>query len=307
MNPRPIKLAAVIIILATLCPALTAKADFINNLARGLSLFDYQFRGERNVLGDGWTIQTGATYDNRTFDFGVAQLTLTGQVAGEVGYTLRGIPKGDFVLNTGATPLAYEFKINNGIQNYVGTGSALIDIDTSINALGFYNQSFHISNRGEYELSGLVQDTGTLDYDIGPINVSGNIFLDIIAALTQPFFAATGTQNPFAALSDRTGLVAGMTETIEELSARLTSGETLNERELGTMVNNAVLASMLGSPQLSSTLFQDLLLPADLLEDLETAQANGLILESAPIPEPATISLMALGLIVGISCYRRKR
>jgi len=303
MSSKSTKLVVGTFILVTVFPAAAVQADFIKNLTVGLSLFDYQSNLQRNLLGDGWDYSTVASYNNREFDFGLAQLTLTGDVFGDFGFTRRGIPKADFVLNTGQTPLSYVYEDVNGLQNYRAEGSVLINIDTTINALGFYNKTLHISNRGQFELSGLVDDSGTLDYDIGPINVSGNIFIDILAAITQPFFAATGTQNPFAALSGSSGIVAGMTETIEEIKARLKAGDVLSEQELGILINNSVLASMIGSPELTGNLLDDLMLPQDVLNEIDDGVEMASLLGPNPIPEPTAVGLLVLGLL----CIRTRR
>jgi hypothetical protein len=276
-----------------------AQASLYNPVTVGLSLLDFRFSGERNFLGDGVTINANAFYSNRKFDFGVADLTLSGAVQGSAGYTLRGIPSLNFSLNSAGSPLSYQFKVNNGIQDLTATGSVLININSKINALGFYDESLQISNRGTFATDGFgLVDSGTTDYDVGPINLSGNVFADAVAALTQPFFAATGTDNPFAKFSGRATKAAELTKTADALRARVQAGEVLSDQEMATLVNNTILAAVLGQ-QPTNHLFDNLLLPPDLL-----AEPNSQSLRAAvDVPEPAGLGLLAAGLLL---CLRRR-
>lgn len=293
------------VVMVLLAGALPARAELYKDVARGLALLDFQFSGERNVLGDGITINANAFYDGTNtgrFDFGVAELTLVGRISSSAGFTRRGIPGADFTLNTGGTPLNYAFRTTNGIADVAATGSVLINIDTEINALGFYNQTLQISNRGTFETSGAALgggDSGTLAFDIGPIDVTGNVFADILASLTQPFFTATGTENPFAQFSGQAAKLALANKTVEDLQARAAAGEVLTDQELATLINNSIIAAVLGGTP-SSKLFDELMLPEGLI-DPKTGVANARI---APAPEPATFALLGLGVL---ACLGRRR
>jgi len=305
MSSLRTKCIIIVTLLAVICSTTETNAAFWGKVIRGLELFDFNFAVEKNFLGDGWTIDTAATYNNRNFDFGFAELTLTGSVTGSAGFTRRGIPKATFTLNSAGTPLSYLFEVKNGVQDYTAIGSVLIDIDTEINAIGSYYQTFQISNRGEFEFDGIcLNDSGTLDFDVGPINVKGNIFLDALAAITQPFFDATATQNPFADLSGKTTQAAAMTKTINSLKARIDAGEALNEEELSALINNTILLSVLGEQQPADNLFKDLLLPGDFLKEPQTTRRIGSIMIES-IPEPASLSLLAGGMLL-IGTRRRR-
>jgi len=300
-----IMLAAVVF--AALFSVQTAQAKIWKNVVNGLTLFDTNFSAERNFLGDGWTINTRAFYNNREFDMGFADLTLNGGVLGTAGFTQRGIPAAQFKLNTGGTPLSYSFNFNNGIQDILAQGQVLIDIDTDINAWGFYDQTFQISNRGSFDADGLgVQDDGTVDFDVGPIVVSGNIYMDILGALTNPFWQAIGTDNPFGKISDRASKAAQYAKISEILQSRLTAGEQLSDQEVATMVNNSILAAMLGR-QPSDDLFNDLMVPEGLFDQSDLLAGN-----SPPepkfnsVPEPTTL-LMLLPALVLLRPRRRNK
>jgi len=295
------KSIAVILIAGTLVPSLAARADLQKNVLTGLNLFDYRFNLEKNILGDGWDFNATAPYGGQTYRMGFADLTLSGATSNiSAGYTLRGLPSARFSFVTTA-PVSYTLDANYGFQDFVAQGSIFIDIETSINALGFYDQTFFISNRGEFTTDGLgLTDAGTLDFDVGPIVVSGNIYADILAALTEPFFTATGTENPFAKFSQRATKVATVTETIEALTARAADGETLSDEQIGALVNNTILAAMLGEEP-SPNLFDDVFVPPGLLGEVDESQFDA---QTSRVPEPATLTLMALAMIV---CYPRRR
>jgi hypothetical protein len=268
----------------------STQAASYRGLAKGLSLFDFRFSGQHNLLGDGITVNANAFYSNREFDFGVADLTLNGSLNLQAGWTSRGIPAVNFKANSGGAPLSYVFNMNNGIQDLTATGSVLIDIDSHINALGFYDEKFEISNRGTFDTKGYgLVDNGTLAFDAGPINIHGNIFADAIGAITEPFFAATGTVNPFVKFSAKSQKAMEASQKAEDLRARIDAGEVLSDEEMSALVNNTILAAMLGG-QPDSKLFDGLLVPTGLLEEASTQKLS---LEAEPTPEPASIFVLA--------------
>ena len=291
-----------IVLLVMAAPVPAAHAGVFKDFAIGLSLFDVRLSGEHNLLGDGFTIRGDAFYNNRRFNFGLADLTLTGALRGSAGYTMRGLPAAEFTLDTGGSPLSYTFNFNSGIQDLTATGSVLVNINTDINALGFYDQSVQISNRGTFAIDGFgPSESGTLDFDVGPINVSGNILADTLAVLTEPFFAATGTVNPFEKFSSRATKAAELEKTSDELRARVIAGEVLSDQEIATLVNNTILAAVLGGEP-SDHLFDDLMLPPDLLDELQADRAIS-DLTLMETPEPATWLMMSLALLA----TRRRR
>ena len=291
-----------LVIVATLIPAQAVLAGLPNDLLIGLNLLDYSTQIKKNYLGKGWDFDASAVYSGQTFRFGLADLTLgatsPSTVAISSGFTMRGLPQARFSMTT-SQPLSYTLKTNYGVQDVTATGNVLLDVDTTINALGFYDMTFQISNRGTYQTEGWAgQDSGTLDFDAGPIVISGNVFVDAVAALTQPYFTATGTENPFAKLSAKSAreLTDGTSlSSISDLTAS-------SSDSVGQAVNNAIISALLGQKP-SSTLLGNLILPADL--QLTTAPQ----LETRPslmdVPEPATVALIVMGL--AISFWPRRR
>lgn len=291
----------IIVLIGSLAPA--AQAQY-GGLARALGLFDVQLSGERNVFGDGFTINGAAFYNGRRFNFGLADLTLTGQMTGSVGITRRGLPAAEFNLSTPsiANGMDYTFNFNNGIQDLTATGTVGVNIRTSINALGFYDQTIQISNRGTYATDGFgVVDSGTLDFDVGPIDVHGNIFADAIAVLTQPLFDATGTDNPFAKFSGKATKAIEANQKVEQLRARIDAGEVLSDDEIAVLVNNTVLAAMLGG-QPDNQLLEKFVAPDAMLKQILASGNQSVSLTSA-IPEPSA----ALLLLASVPLLRRRK
>jgi hypothetical protein len=305
-----------IAVLALAGSASTAHADFFRRAGVGLSLFNYRFQFERNVFGNGWDVNYNAVYNNESYNFGVGELVLNGAVTGSAGYTLRGIPSANFNMTTAGQPLNYSFDVFNGVQEVSLGGSIQINVNSRINALGFYDTVIDVSNRADYLTDGIVEEDGDLDFDVGPINVSGNIFGDFLAALTDPLFAAAGTENPFAKLSGRTAKAMEYEYKRDELAARMAAGDMLSEEELSELVNNAILAALIrGEP--INTAFESVSL-AGLVQvglgasvdgnaksDEVLASGTSRPLALSPVPEPTTAGLFAL--CAGGCCLRRRR
>ena len=283
-----------------------AHAGLYGEIGKGLALFDVQLTGERNLLGDGMTVNAAANYNNRKFDFGVADLTLTGAVRGSAGFTTRGLPAVNFQLSSGLanspSPLTYNFNLFNGIENVQSSGSVLVNINTKVNALGFYQESVQISNRGTFDINGVTSNSGSTDYDIGPVNVQGNIFADALVSLTQPYYDAQGTENPFAKFSGKAQKADLLEKEADSLRDRMAAGEQLTSDEIGRLVNDTVLAALLGGTP-DEKLFEGLLVPTDggelNLDSLSVARF-------APTPEPATLGLLLLA-AGGLVLRRRAR
>jgi hypothetical protein len=296
--------------LMSLCFALSisapaARADLGRNLAQGLTYIDWRFNATRDVIGNGYTINGAVNYNNREFDFGNADLTLTGPMVFTGSYTKRGIPELELSLNTANIPLQYQFNINTGAQDLTATGSVLIDISTTVNKYGFYDQLFQISNRGTYETDGyLLRNGDTLDFDIGPIDIHGNLYFDALAVLSEPLFDLAGVENVFTKLTGRAQKAADFSLQRDALLARLEAGEQLSDQEIEDLVNSAIVSAMLGGESPDQA-FEELLAQNVLTQIGDpTATATDLP-ELEQVPEPATLMLMT-GALAGLLLCRRR-
>ncbi len=301
MHVKRCALLAGVVLMTVVLPARTVQADLPGELLIGLNLLDYNSQVAKNYLGKGWDFDATAFYSGQTFRFGLADLTLgetnSSSVAISAGYTLRGLPQARFSMET-SRPLSYTMKANYGVQDLTATGNILLDIDTTINALGFYDLTFHISNRGQFQTEGFAgTDQGTLDFDAGPIVVSGNIFADVLAAFTQPFFTAAGTENPFAKFSQKA--VRGLPEGADLNS--ITDLTMATGDQIGQAVNNSIVSALLGQEP-SKDLLGKLIFPDDLQSAMLVPEVQRLAFVQR-VPEPATVALIAIGLAF---CWPRR-
>lgn len=214
--------AALIMAVAVAVKPAAAVDDFWQTAARGL-----QFAGwapptgdigvSRHVFGDGWTVQTRRTLDNWTLNGGVVGFELSpgiDPVTGsrqsvsldtEASFRRWAIPTVNLRIATdrpgtnNPVPVEYNIFVRTGAQDVELKGQGILEAEVMVNALGFYDIDAMISNRGSFSIVGvLYADQGSLDYDLGPISLSGNVFVDLLAAVTQPLFGATDTANPLA-------------------------------------------------------------------------------------------------------------
>lgn len=280
------------------------QAEVWQDVFIGMRLFDYQLNAQRNYLGDGWDLTSTAVYAGQEYDFGFGELTL-GSAGSPVastfsaGFTRRGIPKAEFSWSTGGRPLPYSLTINNGIQDLTTiNGSILVDVDTDVNILGFYDTRVQISNRGSYVTEGFLADEeGSLAFDVGTINVSGNIYADALAVVTQPLWAAAGTENPFTKFTNQAAKTASVNATMDELRARIEAGEVLTDEEMATLVNSTLVSALLGGEMGDGKLLQGLFLP--------TEKSVTEMRSIALAPEPTT-ALLLFG-AGGLAVVRRSR
>jgi|CXWL01.1.fsa_nt_gi hypothetical protein len=200
--------SVVVLALAFLSASAKVRADALYDVGTVLAFSGFDARGSQNPLSGGADLLITRQFNGNFFDFGAGELTLReGAVSLQVSTGGRLLPQFDVALTTAvnaqneATTLDYRYDSEIGPQSTSIDGSILIDGKFSINALGFYNLTLTSSTRGTVERTGVVTDTGTLDSDVGPIAVSGNIFVDALAVLTDPLFEQTGGENPFSALA----------------------------------------------------------------------------------------------------------
>lgn len=299
-------LMLVCLCLGFLVPTEDARAGLGRDLAYGLTFFDFRFSGSRDLLSDGITINGVANYNNREFDFGNGDLTLTGPVRFTGSFSRRGIPELEVSLNTANQPLRYAFNINTGAQDLTATGSVLIDMETTVNKYGFYDQIVQVSNRGTFETDGYVlRDGRTLDFDIGPIDIHGNVYFDALALLIEPLFAVADVENVFAKLSGRAQKASEYGLQRDQLMARFEAGEQLSDLEIEQLVNSAIVAAMLGGGS-PDGVFDELFAQHAIVRVDDPASGAAGLSSVEAVPEPGTFLLMA-GTAAGIMLRRRRR
>jgi hypothetical protein len=179
-----------------------AQAGFWTNLAFGLDQAGFNFAGERNFLSGGADLVISRNFNNETLDFGATEIVLSGTPVFTLTTGGRGLQTLDVSLNTNNNPLRYTLTSDTGNQILTIDGSLLVDATASINSFGYYDLQLNVSSRQTVTNDGRIDvETTEHDFDLGPINLRGNLFADLLATLTDPIFTAMGVENPFAQFS----------------------------------------------------------------------------------------------------------
>lgn len=301
----------------------------------------YTQRIERNRAGGGYTYENYRffgqdSYGNpNTLDLGPlkvllsrnATLTNSVQPVGlhtRLGYTTTLIPEVfvqqrtvqrsvDVLSGTSevtVAPINYNITVNTGIQDFTVDGNIFMDTRGRINALGFYDLRMRVTNNGTYNADGvLITDEQNLDFDVGPINVSGNIVADVAAGVLQQVGRTLDAVPPRVASG-----AAQKDKTLEDVLAKVNAGETLTPDEVTVLVRESLVNAVLTDPV--GTLVNGLpggttgiegvsvqFSPADPSATVRLApggEATGNV-----VPEPGTLLLMLTA--VSLACLRIER
>ncbi len=260
-----------------------------------------------NRLGKGWDIEFDRSFgaDGRgrpeVYDLGAAELELSGTVQSTLGFTRRLflIGSGDTTINN----LNYALRFKSGAQDATLTGLLNAQGALEVNQFGFYDLSLNVANtNGALTLDGVVvEDSEATNFDIGPINVKGNIFFDGAVAL----LASMGVDTDGLASNFGKSPIDQIADAIQE---QLRAVET---RVAGINLSNP--ASSIVADAQATVIATALGLPADGV----SGPASGLSMPTAPlgsgttrpqagvVPEPSAVGLILLG--AALVAWRRRR
>jgi hypothetical protein len=286
MRQNKMKLVATVCLAVIAAPSM-ARADLFHNVLIGLSEAGFNFVGNENLLSGGADLTVSRNFTGETLDFGATELTLTGAPVFSVTTGGRGLEVLDISLNTNNNPLNYIMTTDTGNQMTTVTGSFFLDATASVNSFGFYDLQLDVSSRQTIVQDGLLDDsTREEDFDIGPINLRGNLYADLLATITAPIFDLLGVDNFFAQFSGAAQL--------EDLLASQTQA-ALADSALAKVGSVGTLSDL------------DALIPSFPSIDVATYDSSlnsGLAGGVTVVPEPATLSLLALAIPFVV---RRKR
>lgn len=243
-----------------------------------------------NALGQGYRLEMDRVFggDNsgrpEIYDLGNFELELSGSTSSTLSFTSRLLPTGN--AETSLSNLSYVIRGKNGGQDMEiqGTLDGLSSLE--INPLGFYTYTLDISNaNSQVSLDGVIIDDSTkdTDFDIGPINIQGNIYYDILTGVLNSFGVATSGLEQLFPESP----IDRITQEIQESLAA--QAKALEDRIQGDLVSGV---------QSEQTA---LAAHGIIAQALDAAGATGVIDPSAPagqIPEPSGLALLALGGLV---------
>ncbi len=266
----------VALLTAALALSAPARGEDRDNLAAALSYVGFDLIGQPNPLSGGVDFLATNTFDGTQFDFGIADLSLSGPLSLQVSTGGRLLTQLEVSFSTAvnananATPLSYVFNSDIGPQSLQINGTVFADGDFTLNSLGFYDLSLTYSSRRNITHEGSSGEDSTEDFDLGPIDVSGNLIADILTVLTEPFFNATGQDNPFEPYS-------GLAELSEIL--QVSTAESQTALAEGRSSADAVMARLLNP-----------------LENGSSRAIVSRVMTGATVPEPAVLVLMLLGI-----------
>ena len=199
-----------------------------------------------NDFGNGYRLELDRTFgsDSRgrteTFDIGPMELSLNGAMQSTVQYTDRLLPTLNVDIFSNSLQFVLEDKF--GVQDFELTGSLTINHQLEINRLGFYDLTLDIAQTdSELTADGVIVDGVTdMDYNVGPIQIKGNIFVDMAAAAINGLgLDASGLEqvfpaSPIARINDEINNYLGRQQAVlsELLTADLADG-TLSDEGAG--------------------------------------------------------------------------
>lgn len=264
----------------------------------------------RNYFGDGYGYEFTRTfgpdsYGNvNQFDFGsLGSAAFQGSVHNRIEINRRIMPQIQLQMDTAGSPLQYNINTAPGGQTFTFSGAISSNVTASINALGFYNLQVSASNTGTSRLEGyVVTDQQSTDFDIGPINVTGNIYIDLAASLIQAIANTPLASSAADVPSNATGKAKNADGTPISIDA---SG--LSDQQIAEMLGHALIQSMF-SQALSDLTHNELLTLQSALGLTPEDAQKGLTAAgyaSAATPEPSTIALLAVPAVLAM--FRRRK
>jgi hypothetical protein len=295
-----------------------AAADLYEDLYRGLGLLatpsgspittaaGFQVNGNRrgrlrivpDRVGRGYTLEFDRRFGPDTagrpeiLDLGALELQMDGTLSGTLDYTSRGWRVGHAELFGSGVRYAARFK--TGAQDVEVLGTIDFAQQWEFNEFGFYSALGTFSNsESEILLDGVLVNANDFNtnFDIGPINISGNIFFDAFVAMLASFGV------------DTTGL-----ESIFPMSPVNRVADAIQEQIFGQA--QAVVAGLsltadglVGPPAPLGAATADPLLAAGLDVGIDDGGSPG-DGSASDLPEPATLVLMALGAVVALARRR---
>lgn len=300
MTPSRIRVVGALVVgLSLTAPA---QAGVFRDVLFGLSGSGFQFIGTENPLSGGADLTVIRNFNGETLDFGATELTLAGTPTFTLSTGGRALEVLEFSLTTGGNPLNYTLTSDTGNQTITTAGSFLMNINGGVNNFGFYDLSIDVSSRQTVTEDGrILTDTFENDFDIGPIDIEGNLFADLLGVVTDPIFQLLGVDNIFRQFSAAGQFESNLSALAQAAQAKIDIGDQLTGAELSELASMAAAGTVLGFDVSALSFLDD---PA-LQFDLGAVNGSQRVLATSPnfVPEPATLAL----LLAAVPWVRRRR
>ena len=309
--------------LAAMGWGLAAQADLFSNIYRGLDIAatpsgspvfstgdGTRVNGARSgrlrivpngVVGKGYRLEFDRTFgqDSRgraeVFRFGCgAELTLQGATQATAGYTHCGDKLYCGTLDATVNNLQYYLRTKNGVQDVELSGTLNVANNVEINTLGFYNTILDVSNtNSQLVVDGIVvRDEDDTNFDIGPIVIEGNIFVDALSGLLSGLGADTSGLDSLFPKSPMDQINDAIDDQLQSLD--VVAGTTAENS-----MPSLLLQTIFGGNDDAVTELVD-----GMLDGTVTGGQAAMAAERRYVPEPGTLLLITLGATL-VRCRRR--
>lgn len=279
-------LGAAVAVVCAVSAVGTAHAQF-EAISQGLFLAGFRIDAQKNPLTKGVEFTTSQSFfpGNNTLSYGISKLTIdSGALTIQGSYGRRPFPGFSIGLSSAPgpgvapQPISYTLSIPRAAESITVTGTATINTSFQADATGYYHEVLNIDNRGTVKTTGLVNSTKNIDFTLGPIDQTGNIFVQGLQGLLGN--NSTTTASSLASALDASG------------SSKLTEADMqsldLNDPEQLKAYVNAALVDGITQAALDPSLGEG---------------GNQMIM----VPEPATFALLLLSGSLCVAGFRRHR
>lgn len=258
------------------------------------------------VVGQGYRLEFDRTFgaDSRgrpeTFRFGsIGDMTLQGAMQMTAGYNT--LPGGSRRLQDGFIDLSianlnYNLRTKIGAQDAELNGVLSVNNQLELNSLGFYTLTLNVRNaNSQLTMDGVViRSDESTNFDVGPIVIEGNLFVDGAIALLGGLGIDTSELERHFPRSPADQIAAAIDQQLQASQGRV-AGATA-ERDIATLLLRSILdQDEAAAGQLVSGLADD---------SLSNHYATG---GMTMVPEPGTLLLLAAGGTLFWSMRRKQR
>jgi len=266
----------------------------------------------RNFLGDGYGYEFTRTFGNDSYG-NPSQVQIPGLTASYQGaihnrYLInrRFIPQLRIQSDTQNAPLQYNITSSPGAESWTFQGSLTANTTGTVDLLGNYSLQVAATNTGTARLDGVaITDKRPTDFDVGPVNINGNIYVDLASNLLQAASAPlVGGANPAAVANNIPSAATGKDKTSEAADPSATLTDAQIKDALTKALVQSVFAQALSDlnpldPSNGGGLLG--MLTDRTIAQYDSSKVNG----AAAIPEPGTIALLATPML--LMALRRRR
>jgi hypothetical protein len=161
--------------------SLETRADLLEDFRWGLGAAGFKQQINRSYLQNGQSLSFSQDFSDKEYEFGFAEIALTGTLQGEIGYNKRPVPGVELKLKTPNGGITYNYSdIIGGKKYYIENGLINADTEMEINKYGIYDIQLHTTNKATLICDDPNIPSIPLSFETGPINLHGQVLIDLI-------------------------------------------------------------------------------------------------------------------------------